>query len=935
MKLKFSVMAALLFCAVSLNAVEVNSEAALNAAIADNAVTSAELTQDVTATAQIKLNRAFTITANVPSTDTAKTDYKALSGGGAVRVLDITTEKGVNLSNIRVINGYAQSNGGAVNYTLTNTATPTVNTINNMFFKDNTAEATGASVYGGAINIEITGAPAQKSSFTITKTDFEGNKALDTAAAAFGGAIAIDSMQDISISASNFTKNHAGVSSAGNTGSQGGAIYSKGSGKLDISGSNFTENQTAGAGGAIYADNAVTAENTAFESNSALDGGALALSSNADFKGTGLTFNKNKADGDGGAVNNAGKFDVNTSKFSENEATSKGGAIFNSGDLKLSATTRASALDFEKNKADDGGAIYNGGKANIATTNFSQNQANASGGAIYNDGELTLSGANTFTGNTAGVDGGAIYSNSGAVTINGTANFSGNSATGLGGAIYLGSGASLSLGGDITFSGNTDSIGANSVYLASGTILNINSGNISLADPLASADGTAKLNINGGTVNFGVSMPRYSGLIAANGGVLLLRGDLIFNTSSFTVGNGVTLDLMGKTLNTVTLNNFSGSASIKFDADLLNSTADNLNLSAQGTFNVADVYIIKDAATGTTSTISLGSNAKLDVNTDKIYYGPLFGYYVSQPNKTELTFTYSGKYNPSILAQAFVNGSAVQNNMLTVNSLLNRLPLTTDEKKLDKHKTWLVPYGAGQKFNFDGAKNVDSKSYGATMGLDFPAVKAGIFNFVPSIFAGYSGARQEYQEVKAYRDGALAGVMGVLFNKYFLTALEMHISNSSVTPRFEEDSDSFDMFAFTAAAKAEFDLPLGAAFRLQPGAVAAYNLINSQNYETSRGAAIDSSKLNNISLAPQVRLMAYINTWRPFVGAAYNFNAYNDFRLSANGVSLPGAAPKDYFEYSGGVENTFIETYSFFVNLSGYAHGAEGFALQAGFRGYL
>jgi predicted outer membrane repeat protein len=934
MKLKFLTVPALMFCVISSNAVEVDSEAALNAAIADTVITSAQLTKDVTATAQINLNRAFNITSHIASTDTLKTDYKALSGGGTVRVLNITTEKGVNFSNIRVINGYTQSNGGAVDYTLTNTATPTVNTINNMLFKDNTAEATGAAnVYGGAINIKITGVPAEKSSFTITNTDFEDNKALDTAAAAFGGAVAIDSTQDIAISASNFTKNQAGATGAGNTGSQGGAIYSKGGGKLEISGSTFKENQTAGAGGAIYADNTVIAENNAFESNNALYGGALALSSNADFKGTGLTFDKNKADADGGAVNNAGKFDVNTSKFSENEATGKGGAIFNSGDLNFRATNRASALTFEKNKAADGGAIYNSGTANIATTNFLQNQATASGGAVYNAGTLSLSGANNFTGNTAGADGGAIYANSGVITINGTANFSGNSATGLGGAIYLGTGASLRLDGNITFSGNTDSSGANSVYLASGATLNISSGNINLADPLASASG-ATLNINGGTVNFGADMPGYLGTVAANGGLLLLMGDLTFNTSSFTAGAGATLDLMGKTLNTVTLNNFSGSANIKFDADLLNSSADSLVLSAAGNFNVTDIYIIKDAATGTTPTVTLGSNANLIVNTGKIYYGPLFGYYISQPNATNLTFTYSGKYNPSILAQAFVNGSAVQNNMLTVNSLLNRLPLTTDQKKLDKYKTWLVPYGAAQKFDFNDVKNVDSKSYGATMGLDFPAAQAGVFNFVPSVFAGYSGARQEYQEVKAYRDGALAGVMGVLFNKYFLTALELHISNSSVTPKFEEDSDNFDMFAFTAAAKAEFDLPLG-AFRLQPGVVAAYNLINSQNYETSRGALIDSSKLNNINLAPQVRLMAYIKTWRPFIGAVYNFNAYNDFRLNANGVSMPSAAPKNYLEYSAGVENTFIETYSFFVNLSGYARGAEGFALQAGFRGYL
>ncbi|MDR1123586.1 MAG: hypothetical protein LBL61_03095 [Elusimicrobiota bacterium] len=955
MKTKLSAAAALLFCIISLNAFEVrvDSEATLKAAIADPTATSALLTKDVTVHAQIDLDRTFAITSYVPGTDTAKADYNALSGGNKVRVLDIiTTEKDVKLSNIRVINGYIKSTpsdagGGGINYTLTNTALPAVNTIDNVFFKDNTAEAAaGSDVRGGAVNIKITGVPVPQSSFTINNTDFEGNKALDTAAyAAFGGAVAIESTQDISISSSTFTENQAGVAGTGNTGSRGGAIYSEGDGKLEISGSTFKENQTAGAGGAIYADNAVNAESADFNSNSALDGGALALSSNADFKGTGLTFSKNKAGGDGGAVNinNGGKFNISTSKFTENEATVHGGAVFNSGDLTLGTVLRSSTVVFEKNKAAGGGAIYNdtGGKATIAMAGFTQNQASASGGAVYNAGTLGLSGTTTFTGNTAGADGGAIYSNSGTLAISGTANFIDNSAAGLGGAIYIDTSidpnASLSLSGNINFSGNTDSSGANSVYLTAGAALNIYSGNINFADPIVSA-ASAMFNINGGTVNFGVNMPDYLGSVTANGGTLLLRRDLTFNTSSFAAGAGATLDLMGKTLNTVTLNNFSGSANIKFDADLLNSTADSFvftGISSTLNANVTDIYIIKDAATGTTPTITLGPDVNLTLaNPGKIYYGPLFGYYISQPNITDLTFTYSGNYNPSIMAQSVANASAVQNNMLTVNSLLNRLPLTTDQKKLDKYKTWLVPYGAGQKFDFDGAKGVDSKAYGATMGLDFPAAKAGIFNFVPSVFAGYSGARQEYMEVETYRDGVLAGVMGVLFNKYFLTALEMHISNSSVTPKFEEDSDSFDMFAFTAAAKAEFDLPLG-AFRLQPAVAAAYNLINSQNYLTARGAFIDSSKLNNISLAPQVRLMAYINTWQPFVGAAYNFNAYNNFSVSANGLNLPNAAPKDYFEYSAGVENTFIETYSFFISVSGYARGATGFAFQAGFRGYL
>ena len=74
------------------------------------------------------------------------------------------------------------------------------------------------------------------------------------------------------------------------------------------------------------------------------------------------------------------------------------------------------ASSFTGNTANEGGAIYNaaGGTASVTGPTFSGNTAGTYGGALFNMGTMTVSG--TLSDNTAEYDGGAVY-NQGLMTI--------------------------------------------------------------------------------------------------------------------------------------------------------------------------------------------------------------------------------------------------------------------------------------------------------------------------------------------------------------------------------------------------------------------------------------------------------------------------------------------------------------------------------------
>lgn len=344
--------------------------------------------------------------------------------------------------------------------------------------------------FGGGPNVTLI-------NLTITK----GNKANDR-----GGGIytqGILTLQNCTIS---------------NSQSREGGIYNQG--YLIIEDSTFVNNiglSPASAGAGIYndSDGTVNILNSSFISNTISAAGSLGGAAIYNFNGrvsiSDSVFRGN-VDTFVAAIRSRplGRLTISNSIFSDN--------FFGRAVLSAGQTTITDSVFKDNN----GGALYiNAGFSTIDNTVFSGN-ASDFGGAVRIDSAVTVNINNSsFTGNSAGQEGGAIWSE-GALDVTDSV-FSDNSSNDSGGAIQSGVGGSLLVDGT-TFDGNSaDYGGAIQLYSGNGTVANSTiSGN--------------SAQFRGGGVhilgNMTIQNTTVTGNSAANGGG-------VYNTAALNIANSI------------------------------------------------------------------------------------------------------------------------------------------------------------------------------------------------------------------------------------------------------------------------------------------------------------------------------------------------------------------------------------------------------------
>lgn len=279
--------------------------------------------------------------------------------------------------------------------------------------------------------------PFENSSITVQNVDFVGNQAES------GGAIW--SVGAVTVTDSSFTNQTALT--------QGGAIYQQAA-ALDINRSTFTNNSTAtgaaGRGGALFQWlGSLNLRNSSFSGNSAVaKGGTIYLA---------WTPNNNY---------------INNTVFDDNTAV-RGGAIY----LEPSTALAISASDFNNNESSSpegayGGAMYSQGYLDITDSNFLNNTTSDWGGAIFNDAGALLVENSTFNNNHATNSvygyGGAIGSDAGSITIRHSTLQNNSSAWFAGGVhIYGVESPNSALIENSTFIGNTAQAGGAVLVLQS------------------------------------------------------------------------------------------------------------------------------------------------------------------------------------------------------------------------------------------------------------------------------------------------------------------------------------------------------------------------------------------------------------------------------------------------------------------------------------
>lgn len=330
-------------------------------------------------------------------------------------------------------------------------------------------------------------------------------------------------------------------------------------------GTTFDNNsKMAGAAGALKIMNGITiGDNVTFTNNKAKapawGGGALYIklvkpsdkvhsaTPSADQQvtiGTNAVFTGNEANSLGGAIAlEYGQLTIKEGARFENNKAATGGAIAMWHDASTNGETSESLLNISKaefigNEASVAGGALSladkaGGKVTIMDSTFTGNTAGTRGGAIYNEGNLTLAGNNTFSGNTAAEEANDIY-NLGSITIQ-------DGTTSLGGGLTLADGAvkvteTGSFDGKVTWVSGTKTADK-SLVVANAEDVTLNGGMLMAENGSASAS----INVNNDSLTFDgalfenqVVTPSAENGGGADGAIISLAGN---GTSKLTVTN--------------------------------------------------------------------------------------------------------------------------------------------------------------------------------------------------------------------------------------------------------------------------------------------------------------------------------------------------------------------------------------------------------------
>ena len=449
------------------------------------------------------------------------------SAGGAAKIMN-----GITIGNNVTFSGNKAEKdawgGGALYVKLADKTTLSPN--GNVVIGDNAKFIGNEAGLGGAIALEYGNLSFGKDA------QFEGNKATN------GGAIAMwqdaadhgDIQSQLALNNATFTNNSATEN--------GGAISAgPNSGSIAMNGATFTGNTANGQGGAIYAESENVTINgekdsdgnytTTFTGNSANQGGAIYVTKKSPLTVDGAAFNGNTATEQGGAIYTDPHANAHISNsYFEGNTAGAGGAVAlwaDGGGNNVVLDQVIENTEFKNNtayreatsstKPGKGGAVAIMKMDNTAAEQsnttfknvvFESNSSNGTGGAVQIEAENVSIVDSTFTGNDAGLQGGAVYNNAQSdLTFTGTNTFTGNTANGVGNDVH----------------------NAGTMTVESG---------VTRLDSGYSQEGTdSALNVNTGA-SLAIAMPDMGGVTASNDEALLALGQqLDLDGGTLRVGN--------------------------------------------------------------------------------------------------------------------------------------------------------------------------------------------------------------------------------------------------------------------------------------------------------------------------------------------------------------------------------------------------------------
>ena len=718
-------------------------------------------------------------------------------------------------------------------------------------------------------------------------------------------------------------------------------------------------------------------------------------SSANNISGTGATVIENSANAQidsltQNTLNNKGSLIVNALTITT--SASNDGTITNNGTSSvIDLTNNTNATINGNGTLTISGTSTNAG--NISQTTLTNNGDFTNNGTLYASDKIVNSG--TITTDASNINANNGIENNNLLTLNnGTlaSSITGTGDTNITGTVKNNASISQNVNvastGKLTVVANIGNLTNNGEVFANANNLTgsvNNAGTIALKGTLdkeIAGNGTTTIYGNELTLADGAVIEGTLNVNNAALNITALNTNNMFNNVSFNSG---TLNLINGNVNNLSANSFNltGNVNLLIDADLANSSMDRLPTTTtvtNGSINIKGINLLSDSTNRNTYIPFAYDSFKNNVQTDiteigkgieNVYqtttYAPIYKYDVSyNPNDGTFLFARGGgssssDFNPSVLPSSVSSQAGAYT---AINETFNyafrhadysfmslpkriRMGMTNryaiQEPQVLPYKTeyskeagfWYQPYTTFENIQLSNGPRVDMQSYGTLVGGDssYQELKHG-WGTVITPYIGYNGSSQHYSGISTYTNGGILGITQSFYKNNFFTAVTVNAGANVGESNTMYGSENFTTLMAGIASKTGYNFEFNnGKFIIQPSYMMSYSFINTFDYTNAAGVNIKSDPLHTIQIHPTIKFIGNLkNGWQPYASVGMVWNLLNDTKVTANNVSLPQMSIKPYVEYGVGVQKSYQDKFTGFVQAMIRNGGRNGIALSFGFK---
>lgn len=552
--------------------------------------------------------------------------------------------------------------------------------------------------------------------------------------------------------------------------------------------------------------------------------------------------------------------------------------------------------------------------------------------------------------------------------------------------------ASISQDVNVDSSGNL-TVGANIGNLVNNGTVNANSDNLSGTinnTGILNLSGTLNKTVSG----LGTTRVSDSGLALVNGAEI--KGSLEVNNQTLHVlatdtnnlfndvkVNSGTINLINNNINNLNANSFNinGNVNLLLDADLENVSMDRLPsvTVADSIISVKGINLLSDSKSEKTYIPFAydGFKDKVQTNITEVGHGvenqyqtttcaPIYKYNVSyNPSNGYFLFSRGGgqssaDFNPAVLSSA-VNSqvgaySAVNETFnyafrhadysfmplpKRIRTLSNQYAIADSQsiRYVSEYSKaggiWYQPYANFENVGLSNGPRVDVQSYGSLVGGDsaYKQLKKG-WGTVTTPYIGYNGTSQHYSGVSTVTNGGILGLTQTFYHGDFFTAITVNAGASSGESNTMYGKDNYATLMAGVGSKTGYNFEFNnGKFIIQPSMLMAYTYVNTFDYTSASGVKMSSDPLHSIQIHPTIKFMGNVGKgWQPYASVGMVWNILNDTKVTANDVRLPEMSIKPYVEYGVGLQKSWHERFTGFIQAMLRNGGRNGVALSFGFK---